>query len=120
LKPVVQAKAKEQQVRKPESVSQTFGKQIHVDKEVAEAAGVSAETVRKVERVNAKATPELRAAMNANAVTINTAAGLTACRAAGNADPVDIPKLSAPVLFLRNLRNKRQKHHECMLDPKPC
>lgn len=74
LKPVAQAKAKERQKEGASAkVPQIFGEAKEAMEQVAEAAGVSAETVRKVEKVNAKAVPELRAAMNANAVTINTA-----------------------------------------------
>lgn len=71
---MLQAKAKERQVRKPESVLPKSEKQIHTDKQLSEVAGIAADTFRKVEKVNAKATPELRAAMNSNAATINTAA----------------------------------------------
>lgn len=77
LKPVAQAKAKERQKEGGATkVVEKSREPVRVDKEIAEAAGVSENTVRKVEKVNAKATPELRAAMNSNAVTINTAADL--------------------------------------------
>lgn len=66
LKPMLEAKAKSQQVRKPKnSVSQLVGKQneIHVDKEIAKAAGVSHETVRRVETVMTQAPEPIKAAM---------------------------------------------------------
>jgi transcriptional regulator with XRE-family HTH domain len=98
LKPVAQAKAKERQkehggtTHGKKSLPQILGGVKEATEEVAEAAGVSAETVRKVERVNAKATPELRAAMNANAVTINTAGAV-------------FLKSAEPERFVRNLTN---------------
>jgi ParB family chromosome partitioning protein len=76
LKPVLEAKAKANQVRKPtDSVSQTFVKQtpVHVDKEIAKAAGVSHETVRKVETVLAEADEPTKAAMLSGETSINKA-----------------------------------------------
>ena len=73
MKPVIAAKAKEQQIRKPaESVTQIFGEQNLEPKEqkkiekerttnaqIAKAAGVSDETIRKVEKIQKQAAPEI-------------------------------------------------------------
>lgn len=62
MKPIIAARAKEQQTRKPvDSVYQNSDKQItedeplHTTKEIAKASGVSHDTVHKVERVMKKA-----------------------------------------------------------------
>lgn len=49
LKPIIRAKAKEQQGKRTD-ISQTFGKSsIHTNKELGKIAGISDETIRKVE-----------------------------------------------------------------------
>lgn len=50
LKPVIEEKAKEQQGTRTDLLTKSSkGKPIHTRKQVAEAAGVSEDTVRKVE-----------------------------------------------------------------------
>ena len=76
LKPVIAAKAKEQQIRKPtDSVLQNSGEQkpIRTDKEIAKAAGVSHDTIAKVEKIEAQATPEIKAALKSGDISINAA-----------------------------------------------
>ena len=76
LKPVIAAKAKEQQLRKPaDFVLPTLGKQnsIRTDKEIAKAAGVSHGTIAKVEKIEAEATPEIKAALRTGDLSINAA-----------------------------------------------
>ena len=75
LKPIVAAKAKEQQVRKPESVLQKSAKQKPIDtrQEIAKAAGVSHDTIAKVEKIQAKATPEIKKAVKSGKMSINQA-----------------------------------------------
>lgn len=81
LKPVIAAKAKENQIRKPaESVPKNsweqteqlpqLGKrkenrQNETAYQVSKAAGVSEDTIRKVEKIEQKATPEIKAALKA-------------------------------------------------------
>lgn len=87
LKPVIAAKAKENQgTRTDLNFPQTFAeckektsakeqKQIENDREtnaqIAEQAGVSRETIRKVEKIEQKATPEIKAALKAGEISIN-------------------------------------------------
>ena len=79
LKPIIAAKAKEQQIRKPaESVPKISREQTEqptpaeMRKEqrknettfqVAKAAGVSEDTIRKVEKIEKAATPEVKVAL---------------------------------------------------------
>jgi DNA-binding XRE family transcriptional regulator len=67
LKPIIAEKAKEQQIRKPESVLQKSAKQKPIDtrQELAKVAGVSHDTIAKVEKIQAKATPEIKSAIKA-------------------------------------------------------
>lgn len=77
LKPMVQAKAKEKQAsgggdkKTPDrSVSQKSDEPIRVDEEIAKAAGVSRDTVRKVEAVLEKADDATKADMLAGKTSI--------------------------------------------------
>ena len=66
LKPVIAAKAKEQQIRKSaESVLENSTKQkpINTRLEVAKAAGVSDNTIAKVEKIEERASPKIKAAL---------------------------------------------------------
>lgn len=65
--------AKEQQIRKPESVQQTSVEQkpIEVNKEVAKIAGVSHDTVHKVKYIEEKATEDDKKKLNKSEVSIN-------------------------------------------------
>ena len=76
LKPILAAKAKENQIRKPaESVFQKSVKQkpINTQQEIAKAAGVSHDTIAKVEKIEQSATPEIKAALKSGNMSINTA-----------------------------------------------
>ena len=57
LKPIFEARAKEQQIRKPDSVRLISDEQtpISTDVAVAEAANLGKDTIRKIERVEASA-----------------------------------------------------------------
>lgn len=64
LKPIVAAKAKEKQIESGGAVPQKSVKPpIDTQKEIAKAAGVSHDTIAKVEKIQAKATPEVKAAV---------------------------------------------------------
>jgi N6-adenosine-specific RNA methylase IME4 len=73
LEEVFSAKAKEQQVRKPESVIQKSEEQkpIVTIKEVAKVANVSHDTIAKVKKIEAVATPEVKAQLSTGEISIN-------------------------------------------------
>ncbi len=76
LKPIIAAKAKENQIRKPvESVLEKSPKQKTIDtrQEIAKAAGVSDNTIAKVEKIEQKATPEVKAALKSGEMSVNQA-----------------------------------------------
>lgn len=76
LKPVISAKAKEQQIRKSaDFVSQNSVEQKPIDtqKELAKVAGVSHDTIAKVEKIEAKAAPEIKAKLQTGDMSINQA-----------------------------------------------
>jgi 16S rRNA G966 N2-methylase RsmD len=75
LEEVFSAKAKEQQVRKPESVIQKSEEQkpIVTIKEVAKVANVSHDTIAKVKKIEAVATPEVKAQLSTGELSINQA-----------------------------------------------
>ena len=75
LKPVIAEKAKEKQVQGgEEKVSQKSVKaSIDTQKELAKTAGVSHDTIAKVERIERDATPELKRAITDNRISINAA-----------------------------------------------
>jgi len=74
LESVFSARAKEQQIRKPESVPQISAKQnIETRKELAKIANVSHDTIAKVKKIQATATPEIKAQLNAGTMSINEA-----------------------------------------------
>jgi DNA modification methylase len=75
LEEVFSAKAKEQQVRKPESVIQKSEEQkpIVTIKEVAKVANVSHDTIAKVKKIEAVATPEVKAQLSTGEISINQA-----------------------------------------------
>jgi len=74
LESVFSARAKEQQVRKPESVPQISAKQnIETRKELAKVANVSHDTIAKVKVIEAKATQEVKAQLSTGEVSINQA-----------------------------------------------
>ena len=73
LENVFSARAKEQQVRKPEFVKQISAEQkpIETRKELAKVANVSHDTIAKVKVIEAKATPEVKAQLSTGEVSIN-------------------------------------------------
>ena len=76
LKPVIAEKAKEQQIRKPANfVSQKSVEQKPIDtqKEIAKAAGVSHDTIAKVEKIERKAAPEVKEQLRKGELSINQA-----------------------------------------------
>ncbi len=75
LEPLIAAQAKEQQIRKPDSVLQISAKQnpIHTNVEIAKAAGVSHDTVHKYKTLLAKAEPETLDKVRTGEVSINNA-----------------------------------------------
>lgn len=92
LKPVIAAKAKERQGERNDIVkiscqsseeelappstqksTPTPAREQKTDYQVAKAAGVSEDTIRKVEKIEAKATPEVKAALKSGEISINQA-----------------------------------------------
>ena len=74
LKPVIAAKAKEKQSESGGAVPQKSAKPpIETRQEIAKAAGVSHDTIAKVERIEAQATPEVKAALKSGEISINAA-----------------------------------------------
>lgn len=75
LKPIIAAQAKAQQIRTAENrVCQISDKQeIDTKKEIAKAAGVSHDTIAKVEKIETQATPEIKAAVKSGEMSINQA-----------------------------------------------
>ncbi len=65
LEPIIAARAAAAQARKPQSVLLKSGKQkpVHVDKELAKIAGVSADTIAKTRDVQKHATEEVKTAL---------------------------------------------------------
>ena len=62
MKPIIEARAKAQQLRKPESVSEISHEQtpsIRTDEAVANLASMSSNTIRKIEQIENEAAPEL-------------------------------------------------------------
>lgn len=75
LEPLLREKAREQQVRKSDSVRQKSAEQkpIETRKEIAAAAKVSHDTISKVKTIEARATPEAKAAIRSGESSINAA-----------------------------------------------
>lgn len=76
LKPVIAAKAKEQQKRKPaDFVLENSPKQNPIDtrEEIASIANVSSDTVKKVEKIQEKATEEVKQQLRNGEISINKA-----------------------------------------------
>jgi N6-adenosine-specific RNA methylase IME4 len=73
LESVFKAKAKENQIRKPESVLQKSVEQKPIDtqKELAKVANVSHDTIAKVKVIEAKAPEEVKAKLSTGEVSIN-------------------------------------------------
>lgn len=76
MKPIMEERAKAQQIRKPaDFVSQKSDEQkpIRADEAVSELANVSRDTIRKIERIEEVAQPEVKALAAAGDVSINLA-----------------------------------------------
>lgn len=76
LKPIIEERAKDNQIRKPAGfVSQNSVEQKPIDtqKELAKTAGVSHDTIHKVEKIEEKATPEVKAKIASGEISINKA-----------------------------------------------
>lgn len=75
LKPVIAERAKEQQIRTKENrVCQISDKQaIDTKKELATVAGISHDTIAKVEKIEAMATPDIKEKLSAGEMSINQA-----------------------------------------------
>lgn len=77
LKPIVAEKAKENilatQNNAQSAAFQKSDKQIHTDKEIAQIAGVSHDTINKVEKIESKAAPEVKEKLKSGNISINTA-----------------------------------------------
>lgn len=73
LKPVIAAKAKENQGERTDLTSVRNLTNVDTKKEIAKAAGVSHDTIAKVEKIEAQATPEIKEALKAGEISINAA-----------------------------------------------
>jgi N6-adenosine-specific RNA methylase IME4/ParB-like chromosome segregation protein Spo0J len=76
LKPIVAAQAKENLIKGAEMTNtglQKSVKAVNTQKEIAKAAGVSHDTIAKVEKIQAKATPEIKKAVKSGEMSINQA-----------------------------------------------
>ena len=73
LKPTIAEKAKEQQIRKSVSQKSVEQKPIDTQKELAKVAGVSHDTIHKVETIERKATPEVKQQVRDGKKSINAA-----------------------------------------------
>jgi|694.fasta_scaffold91441_6 N6-adenosine-specific RNA methylase IME4/ParB-like chromosome segregation protein Spo0J len=75
LEEVFSAKAKQNQIRKPESVSVNSPKQNPIDtrKELSKVASVGEQTIARVKVIEAKATPEVKAQLSTGELSINQA-----------------------------------------------
>jgi DNA modification methylase len=75
LESVFKEKAKEQQIRKPESVLPTLAEQKPIDtrKEISQIANVSHGTLDKVKVIQATATPEVKEKLSTGEISINQA-----------------------------------------------
>ena len=73
LKPVIVEKAKEQQATHSEQGYQKSDKATHTAKELAKVAGVSHDTINKVEKIEEKATPRTKQLLREGKLSINQA-----------------------------------------------
>jgi DNA modification methylase len=74
LEDVFKAKAKENQIRKPESVLQISAEQkIDTRQELAKVANVSHDTIAKVKKIEEKAAPEIKEKLSTGELSINQA-----------------------------------------------
>ena len=73
LKPVIAEQAKAQQIRKSVSQKSVEQKPIDTQKELAKVAGVSHDTIHKVETIEKKATPQTKQLVREGKLSINQA-----------------------------------------------
>lgn len=74
LKPIIAEKAKEKQVESGGAVPQKSAKPpVDTRQELAKVAGVSHDTIAKVEKIQAKASPEIKSAIKSGEMSINQA-----------------------------------------------
>lgn len=73
LKPIIAEKAKEQQGQRTDLTSVRNLTNVDTKKELAKVAGVSHDTIAKVEKIQAKASPEIKSAIKAGEMSINQA-----------------------------------------------
>ena len=75
LRPLIEVKAKEKQIRKPDFVNLISDEQkpINTNKELSKIAGVGHDTIAKVQKIEEKAPEEVKEKLRANELTINQA-----------------------------------------------
>lgn len=74
LEDVFKAKAKENQIRKPDFVPQKSAEQkVETRQEIAKVANVSHDTISKVKKIEATASPEIKAKVSTGQISINEA-----------------------------------------------
>ena len=73
LKPMIAEKAKKKQASHTEQGYQKSDKAEHTAKELAKVAGVSHDTIHKVEKIEAEATPQVKEAVRKGELSINQA-----------------------------------------------
>lgn len=72
LKPVIAAKAKEKETERKTTYQKSEKSSlptVNTTKEIAKAAGVSHDTIAKVEKIEQQATPEIKAAVTGSLTT---------------------------------------------------
>ena len=106
LKPVIAEKAKEKQIEAGGAVRQKSDKAvIDTKKELAKVAGVSHDTIHKVEKIEAEATPQVKQAVRDGKLSINQAYNTT------------FPKVLNPAREARKEHEEfREKAKEGMVD----
>lgn len=73
LKPVISAKAKENQRLGGKGSQKSVNHKADTQKELAKVAGVSHDTIAKVEKIEAQATPEIKTQLQTGEISINQA-----------------------------------------------
>ena len=77
LKPVIAAQAKESQGTRTDICQKSDRSSIDTKKELAKVAGVSHDTIHKVETIEAKATPQTKQLVREGKLSINQATAFT-------------------------------------------
>lgn len=105
LKPMIAEKAKKKQASHTEQGYQKSDKAEHTAKELAKVAGVSHDTIHKVEKIEAEATPQVKQAVRDGKLSINQAYNST------------FPKVLNPAREARKEHEEfREKAKEGMVD----